>query len=310
MPQNSLSAFPYAFFEGKITPIEKAKVSIMTNALQYGTGVFGGIRGYFNQDKQVLYLFRPEDHVRRMLQSLKILGVTTHYSIKELVDVIISLTKKNNPKQNVYFRPFCYASSLLLSPNLSRDKNFEFALYMLPLDDYLSTDKGLSVKVSSWRRVSDNAIPARGKITGAYVNSALARKEAADDGYDEAIMLTESGEVSEGSAENLFIVRKGQLITPGITEDVLEGVTRRTVKQLAIEMGLEVIERSIDRTELYVSDEAFFCGTGVQISWITSIDKRIIGNGKIGPVTLKLQKHFFEIVYGKLNEHQEWRLSV
>jgi branched-chain amino acid aminotransferase len=304
------SEFPYAFFEGRFVPVKKAKVSIMVNALQYGTGVFGGIRGYVNKDTSTVFIFRLNDHLERMLHSLKILGVKTRFSLTELSEIVIELVKRNQPKQNVYFRPFFYAGSLLLSPNLARDADFDFALYMLKLDDYLSTSIGLSVKVSTWRRISDNAIPARAKITGAYINSALARKEASDEGFDEAIMLTESGEVSEGSAENIFIVRDGQLITPVVTDDVLEGITRKTIIQIAKDFSIPVIERSIDRTELYISDEAFFCGTGVQISWIRSIDKRVIANGKIGPITQKIQKQFFNIVYGVTKDHEEWLTAL
>lgn len=223
------NSFPYAFFNNSITKIEDAKVSIMTNALQYGTGVFGGIRGYYNKKGQYLSVFRIEDHFKRFLSSLNILGVGLNYTQSELVEILKKLVKKNNPKVDTYFRPFAYAGSTLLAPNLAGDPVFQFALYAIPLGEYLPVDKGLTVGVSSWRRIADNAIPSRAKISGGYINSALARVEAERHGYNEAIFLTQEGTVAEGSAENLFIVRDGVLVTSAKTDDVLEGITRRTI---------------------------------------------------------------------------------
>lgn len=302
--------FPYAFFEGKIIKTEDAKVSIMTNALQYGTAVFGGIRGYYDKKTRTIFVFRPMDHAERLLNSLKILGVSISYTKEEIVNIVKQLVDKNKPAQNMYFRPFAYAGSTLLSPNLSRDKEFLLAIYMIPLDDYLPTDKGLSVKISSWNRISDNSIPARAKITGGYINSALARKEAADNGYDEAIVLTDSGHVAEGSAENIFMVRRGQLITPPVSDNVLEGITRATVMELARSLGIDVMEHSIDRSELYVADELFFSGTGVQIAWISFVDKRSVGMGVMGPVTKKISELFFDIVYGRKKKYSSWLMRV
>lgn len=303
--------FPYCFFQGKIRKTKDAKVSIMTNALQYGTAVFGGIRGYFNKEEKFLSIFRIEDHYKRFLLSLKILGVSIKYSLQDLKEITIKLVKKNRPKTDVYFRPFAFASSLNLSPNLAQDSVFDFSLYMIPLGEYLPVDKGLSVKVSSWRRISDNAIPPRAKISGAYVNSALARKEAQDLGFDEAIVLTQEGHVSEGSAENLFLVKDGVLITSQVSDEILEGITRKTVIELAKDLKIPVVERTIDRTELYTADEAFFSGTGVQIAWIAKIDGRFIGNGKKGPITQKIQDLFFKIVRGKEKNYSEkWCTKV
>lgn len=302
--------FPYAFFEGRIIKTEDAKVSIMTNALQYGTAVFGGMRGYYDKKTKTIFVFRPLDHAERLLNSLKILGVSIPYTKEEIVNIVKQLIDKNKPTQNIYFRPFAYAASTLLSPNLSRDREFSLAIYMIPLDDYLPTDKGLSVKVSSWNRISDNSIPARAKITGGYINSALARKEAADHGYDEAIVLTDSGHVAEGSAENIFMVRRGQLITPPVSDNVLEGITRATVMELARGLKLEVIERSIDRSELYIADELFFSGTGVQIAWISSVDKHVIGGGIMGSVTKQIASLFFRIVYGKNKTYRKWLMKI
>lgn len=300
----------WAFFEGKFVDVNDAKVSIMTNALQYGTGVFGGIRGYYNKEKQFLSVFRVEDHFRRFLSSFNILGVSIKYSHKELVEILLEIVKRNKPKTDVYFRPFGYAGSTNFSPNLKQDLVFSYSLHMVPLGEYLPVDKGLSVKVSSWRRVSDNAIPSRAKISGSYINSALANKEAIDNGYDEAIVLTGNGHVAEGSAENFFMVRDGVLITSAKSDDILEGITRRSIIQMAKDEGISVEERSIDRTELYIADEAFFSGTGVQVAWISSIDGRMVGNGKRGPVASKLQDLFFEVVRGNSKKYEKWCTKV
>ncbi len=300
------TSFPYAFFEGKYVKIEDAKVSIMTNALQYGTGFFGGMRGYYNKEKKFLSVFRMEDHIKRFLSSAQIIGVSMGYNEKQMKEIFLKLIKMNNPKTDTYFRPFGYAASTNLSPNLERDNNFEFTLYMIPLGDYLPTDKGLSVCVSSWRRVSDNAIPSRAKISGSYINSALAKLEASKQGYDEAIFLSEDGHVAEGSAMNLFVVRNGTLITPAFSENILEGITRRTIVKLAQDMGIPTAERVVDRTELYVADEVFFSGTGAQVAWISKIDGRTIGDGKRGEITGKLQDLFFEVVKGNKKQYADW----
>lgn len=310
MKKQAHNGLPYAFFEGNIVPLEQANVSIMTNALQYGTAWFGGIRGYYNKEKNFLNIFRLDDHARRFLLSARIFGVDFPYTADQLKTIIIGLTRKNKPTNDVYFRPFAYTSSLQLGPNLNRENRFEFALYMIALGDYLPTDKGLKTKVSSWRRISDNTIPPRAKISGGYVNSALARREADDAGCDEAIFLTEDGLVCEGSAENIFLVRDGVIITPSRTSDILEGITRRTVIALANEMGVEVVERPVNRTELYIADELFFSGTGVQIAWICSVDGRKVGEGKRGPISAKLQKAFFETVKGNNKKHESWNTKI
>lgn len=304
------TAFPHAFFEGKVINVEDAKVSVMTNALQYGTGIFGGIRGYYNEEQGYLSVFRLEDHIKRFLQSFKIVGVSLDYSAEELKQILLDLISKNNPTTDTYFRPFGYASSLNLSPNLDRDAVFDFALYMIPLGEYIPVDKGISVMVSSWRRISDNAIPSRAKISGSYINSALAKNEANKNGHEEAIFLNEAGHVAEGSAMNLFIVRDGVLISPSKTDDILEGITRRSILQLAKDMNIPVEERSIDRSELYIADEAFFSGTGAQVSWIAQIDHRTIGTGKRGPVTAQLQDMFFRVVRGKEPKYDGWCTKV
>lgn len=301
--------YPYCFFQGKIVSIEDAKISIMTNALQYGTGIFAGIRVYHNKEKGFFSIFRIWDHYKRFLSSLKILGVKSPYTQEEFVKHTIDLVRKNKPTGDAYLRPFAYVGHTKLGPNLA-DTTMDFAMYMLTLGEYLPVDKGLSVLVSSWRRVSDNAIPARGKITGSYINSALARKEAHELGFNEALVLTESGHVAEGSAENIFLVRDGVLITPSVSDDALEGITRKTIVKFAEDMGIPTESRSIDRSELYIADEAFFSGTGVQVSWIAKIDNRVIGDGKRGPITAKLQEKYFNVVKGNDPKYKDWLTKV
>lgn len=299
--------FPFSFFEDKFVKTEDAKVSIMTNALQYGNGIFDGIRGYYNKNKKTLFVFRLDDHFERFFNALKIIDVLLPYSKKRLKHIVINLAKKNQPKTDSYFRPFAYASSYNISPNFDQDECFKFCLFMIPLGDYLPTKTGISAMVSSWRRVSDNAIPARAKISGSYVNSSLAKKQAVDFGFDEAIVLNETGNVAEGSAANFFLVKNNVLITPTKTDDILEGITRRTILELANNQKIKTEERTVDRTELYTADEAFFTGTGVQLSWINNIDRRMIGNGKRGKITGHLQDLFFEIVRGENKKYsQKW----
>lgn len=310
MAHLTTSPLPFAFFEGNVVPIEQAKVSIMTNALQYGTGIFGGVRAYYNSEGKFMSIFRIDDHFKRFVQSFHIIGVSLKYSQEDLVRITKELLTKNAPTVDTYIRPFGYAASLNLAPNLQRDNVFEFAEYMMPLGEYLPVDKGISVMVSSWRRIADNAIPSRAKISGSYINSALAKQEANQHGHDEAIFLNEAGHVAEGSAMNLFIVRDGVLITPGKTDDILEGITRRTIMEVARDKGIPVEERTVDRSELYVSDEAFFSGTGAQISWIAKIDNRIIGNGNRGAITKDLQETFFRIVRGQEEKYESWCTKI
>lgn len=299
--------FPFSFFNHKFIRTEEAKISIMTNALQYGNGIFGGIRGYYDSDKKTFFIFRLDDHFERFLNSLKVIGVSLPYSKDQLKNIVVNLTKKNQPKTDSYFRPFAYAGSHNISPSFDRDKVFKFCLFMIPLGDYLPTRTGISAMVSSWRRVSDNAIPARAKISGVYINSSLAKKEAVDRGFAEAIVLNESGHVAEGSAANLFLVKDNVLITPSKTDDILEGITRRTILELAQYLKILTEERTVDRTELYTADEAFFSGTGVQVSWISKVDGRLVGDGKRGRITGKLQDLFFEIIKGRDKHYsQKW----
>lgn len=299
---------PYAFFEGEIVPAEAAKVSIATHALQYGTGVFGGVRGYVDANGQQLNIFRLADHLDRLLGAMALLRMEIPYDRTQLQQIWIDLTQRNQPQGNVYYRPFVYKSGYDLTPSLSGIPD-QFALYMIPLNDFY-TKPGLSVMISSWRRVPDSAIPARGKITGAYINSSLVKDEAKRLGFDEAILLNGQGKVSEASAANLFMVRRGVLITPPVNADILEGITRRTVLELAQDAGIPVLERDIDRSELFFADELLVCGTGAQVTAITEVDQQPIAGGKPGPVTQTLTQAFTEVVTGQREAYRHWLTSI
>ena len=296
----------YAYFKGKIVPIEEAKISIMTHAFNYGTGVFEGIRGYFNDKEKCSYLLHLEDHYKRFINSAKILNIVVNKSIEELSEITIELAKKHDYKEDFYVRPLAYKSSEKIGVRL-HDLDDDMAIYVIPFGPYLNVSKGIKTMVSSWTRIDDNMIPARGKVCGAYVNSAFSKSEAMENGYDEAIVLTKDGHVAEGSAENIFLVRDGKLITPSVTENILEGIVRRSVIELAKnEFNIEVIERQIDRSELYVAGEIFLCGTGAQIAPVLSVDRRQVGNGKIGKVTKDLQDLYFSIVRGGNQKYKKW----
>src|SRR5690606_6051410 len=281
------------------------RVSIRNHTFNYGTGCFGGIRAYWNPDHEQLYVFRIEDHYRRFLRSCKLLMIDLPYSAADLIQITLDLLRREGFQEDTYCRPIGYKVDEIIGVRLHNLEG-DFALFTEPFGRYLESEEGCKVMVSSWRRIDDNAIPARGKIAGAYVNSAFAKTEAMLNGFDEAIVLDQSGHVSEGSAENIFIVRDGRLVTPPITENVLEGITRDTIITLAAEeMGLSCEERPIDRTELYICDEAFFCGTGVQIAAISSVDHRPIGSGGMGPVVKQLRQLYFEVVRGKNERYRE-----
>jgi branched-chain amino acid aminotransferase len=298
-----------AFHQGEFKPLKECNVNIMTHALQYGTMVFGGIRGYYNKEKDNVFIFRPYDHFQRLYNSAKIMQMKPPYSIEEMVNILKELVKRNNYKSNIYFRPFIYKSALRLSPSL-HDVEDSFSCYTLLLDEYLDTNRGLRVAVSSWRRIDDNIIPTRAKVSGGYANSALAKSEALQNGFDEAIFLDSRGYVSEGSAENIFIVRNGILYTPPNHAALLEGITRRSIIEIAKKENIPFEIRDIARSELYIADEVFFTGTGAQVAWIAEIDRRVIGKGTIGPITKYLKEKFNYIVYGNDPEYSEWIVPV
>ncbi len=298
----------WAFFRGEIVPIQDAKISIMTQVVNYGIGAFGGIRAYWNEERGQLYIFRVNDHYRRFLNSMKLFNATLPYTVEDLINNTVNLIRQEGYREDVYIRPLVYNATEDITPRLY-DVDFQFACFTRAMGNYIQLE--VKACTSSWRRLDDNIIPSRGKITGGYVNSALAKSEAHWNGYDEAIVLNQDGHVAEGSAMNLFIVRDGRLRTPAVSDNILEGITRNTVIEFAKnELGLEVAERSIDRSELYVADEVFFCGTGAQVAVITQIDHRPIGGGKMGPIAKQIQDLYFTVVRGKHPKYMHWLTPV
>jgi branched-chain amino acid aminotransferase len=296
----------FAFFKGQIVPYSEAKVGVLTHTLNYGTGAFGGIRGYWNKEEKQLFLFKPFDHFRRFLESARLLCMELPYSEDDLIRAAMDLLRAENYQEDCYIRPLAYFSDEIIGVRL-HDLTAEVSMVSIPMGPYVENDEGAHVTVSSWRRIDDNMIPARGKITGAYINSAFIKTDALRSGFDEAIVLTQDGHISEGSAENIFLVRKGVVSTPPITDNILEGISRRTIiALLRNELGLEVIERPIDRTEIYLAEEIFFCGTGVQIAAITRVDHRPIGAGSMGPITFRLRQLYFDIVYGRVEKYMDF----
>ena len=298
-----------AYHEGEYRSLKDSTINLATHAFQYGTMVIGGIRGYYSREKKELYIFRLEEHIERLARSAHIMQMKLPMKEEKMAELVLELARRNQIKSNSYFRPCIYKSALQLSPRL-HDVEDSFSLYCIPLEDYLDTRQGLRVTVSSWRRMDENAIPARVKSSGSYINSALAKSEAMQNGFDEALFLDNRGFVCEGSAENIFIIRDKELITPPLAGNVLEGITRRTLIELAQDMGIPILERDIARGELYIAEEVFLCGTGAQIAWVSEVDHRQIRNGDLGPVTKKLRETFLRIVNGEDKNYDKWLRPV
>lgn len=300
----------YAYFKGSIVPYSEAKIGVMTHSLNYGTAVFGGVRGYWNEEEEELFIFRPMDHYTRFLNSAKLMVMDLGLNAQQLTDITLELLQKEGHRQDVYLRPLAYKADELIGVRL-HDLTDEVTLFAVPFDRYVSNDTGAHVTVSSWRRVDDNMIPARGKIAGAYVNTAFIKTDAVRAGFDEALVLNVDGHLSEGSAENIFMVRDGKIITPTVTDNILEGITRRSIIELAREeLGIEVIERSIDRTEVYLCDEFFMTGTAAQVTAVTKVDHRLIGSGAMGPITAQLRELYGNVVRGKVKKYRHWNQPV
>lgn len=294
------------WFEDSWTGLADAKVSIMTHSFLYGTAVFEGIRAYWNADDEQLYLLKARDHFERIVNSSKILMMEPHYTVDEMVELATELLKRNGYREDAYVRATVYKSDEAIGVKLHGIES-KLNLLSIPFGDYIATDRPITCGTVSWRRTGDLNIPSRAKIVGSYVNPAFSKTEAALNGYEEAIVLTQEGQVSEGSAENLFMVRGGRLITPGVTADILEGITRAGIIELARnELGLECEVRGIDRSELYVADEVFLCGTGAQVSPVASVDHRDVGDGEIGPVTKAIMSAYFDAVRGKSEKYRSW----
>jgi branched-chain amino acid aminotransferase len=300
----------FAYFQGKIVPYSEAKVGVMTHALNYGTGAFGGVRGYWNEEHEQLYVFRPADHYTRLLNSAKLLAAEINYTIEDLTRITLELVRKEGYNEDIYIRPLIYKADEIIGVKLHGLRD-ELTIFAVPFSRYIEKDDGAHVTFSSWRRIDDNAIPARGKLTGAYINSAFIKTDAVRSGFDEALVLNNDGHVSEGSAMNFFMLRDGVLITPPVTDNILEGITRRSIMTLAEqELGLTVKERSIDKTEVFLCEEAFLTGTAAQVTAVTMVDHRPIGNGVMGPATTRLRQIFDDVVRGRVPRYKGWLETV
>ena len=301
---------PFAFFKGDFVPLAEAKVGIMTHALNYGTAVFEGIRGNWNQEDRQIYLFRVKEHFERLHKSARILNMTLAYSVDELFDITLKLVEMCRFEEDIYVRPMVYQSGEVLGVR-SHDVENDFFIFVAPFGPYFSGDEGIRCCISSWRRPLDTMIPPRAKVTGIYVNSAMAKTEAMLNGFDEGIMLTQDGHVCEGSGENLFVVDNGTLVTPSPADSVLLGITRSTVMEIAEkELGMPTWERQVDRSELYSASEVFLTGTAAHITPVIEIDHRSIGDGKVGPVTRQLSNTYVDIIRGKNEKYGSWCTPV
>ena len=300
----------HAFFGGRIVPYAEARVGVLTHALNYGTGVFAGIRAFWNPDERQLFVFRLEDHLRRFVESTRLLRMELPYSREQLHAGLLELLRVEGLEEDIYIRPLAFYRDETIGVRL-HGLTPEVAMVTFPFGAYIKNETDCHVTISSWRRIADGVIPARGKIAGGYVNSALAKTDAQLAGFDEAILLNDSGHLSEGSAENLFLVRRGVALTPPVNDDILEGITRSTLMTLLREVvGMEVIERPIDRTELYLADEVFFCGTGVGVVLVTRADHRPLGGGRPGPVGTALRALYQDVVRGRLPRYRDWCVPV
>jgi branched-chain amino acid aminotransferase len=297
------------YFEGQFVPLRDARVSIMTHAFMYGTATFEGIRAYWNEDHGKLYGLRIREHVERIRQSCRILFMENVPSVDELTGLIVETLRRNDFREDVYIRPSFYKSTKAIGVRLHHLEN-ELYIITIPFGDYIDTEKGIRMMTSTWRRNVDEALPARGKIVGGYVNMAFQKSEAELNGFDEAVVLTADGHVNEASAANLFVVRDGVAMTPPVTDDILEGVTRRAMIELLRNEKVPVEVRSIDRSELYVADEMFLCGTGVQVSPVVEIDHRPVGSGEIGPIGRLVRDRYFDAVRGRLPEYRHWLTEI
>ncbi len=297
------------YFEGEWVPMRDAKVSIMTHAFMYGTATFEGIRAYWNEEQGKLYGLRIREHVERIRQSCKILLMRDIPSVDELTGLIVETIRRNKFTQDAYIRPSFYKSTKAIGVRL-HDLDNELYIISLPFGNYIDVESGVRVMTSSWRRNPDESLPARGKIVGGYVNMAFQKSEAEMNGFDEAIVLTGGGHVNEASAANVFVVRDGVALTPPVSDDLLEGVTRKAIMELLGNEGIPVETRSIDRSELYVADEIFLCGTGVQISPVVEVDHRLVGSGEVGPIGRLVKDRYFDAVRGRLPEYAHWLTPI
>ena len=296
-----------AFFRGEIVPISEAKVSIMTHALHYGTAVFEGVRGNWNEDHSKLYAFRLREHYERLVRGCRMMMIDIPYDVEALLGITVDLLRGCGYTEDVYIRPIAYKSEELIANLKLQELGSDFALMIVPFGSYIETEGAIRCCTSSWRRMADTNTPPRVKISGNYVNNILAKTEATMAGFDEGILLNQDGTVSEGTGENLFLVLDGALHTPPISDNILTGITRDSAMQLATnELGLDVIERHISRTELYLADEMFLTGTAAHITPVGHVDNRAIGDGEVGPTTAKLRDLYASVVRGNEPKYMHW----
>lgn len=301
---------PYAYFQKQVIPLAEAKIGIMTHAFNYGTGVFEGIRGNWNEDNNTIYLFKVKEHIARLRMSAKICRINIAETDAEIESLILQVVEKSNIREDQYVRPLAYKSSEAIGVRV-HDLDDDLLIFAAPFGPYLDIDAGARVQTSTWRRVDDMSIPARAKTTAGYLNSALAKTEAMQNGFDEAILLNPDGHVAEGSGENIAIIRNGRIITPARSDNVLEGLTMSTVLGLAqSEFGIEVESRTIDRSELYVADEVFMTGTAAHVTPILEVDRRAVADGQVGPIAKQLQSLYFDIIYGRNPKYLSWCTAV
>lgn len=298
----------WCYHGGELVKMGDVRLSPATHALNYGTGVFEGIRAYWNEERGTLQVLKLREHYERLEKSCRLLHINLNDTVDELCDITLEMLKRNGPREDTYIRPLAYKSTTSVGVNLKGDS--ELSIFTVPMGNYVELT-GLKVCVSSWRRTPDNAIPARAKCTGSYVNTSLAVDQAHRGGYDDAIFLTQGGLVSEASAANVFLLRKGQLITPSVTADILEGITRDAVMELAEkELSMPTEQRDVGRTELYTADEVFLTGTGFQIAPVVEVDNRPVGTGGIGPVAERLQELYFKAAHGEDPKYSHWTVAV
>lgn len=310
-PEEDVMSKAMAFFRGEIVPISDAKVSIMTHALHYGTAVFEGIRGNWNIEKETLFVFRLREHYKRMLQGCRIMMIEIPYDVDELCNLTIDLLQACGYREDVYIRPIAYKSEELVANLMLQRLASDFALIVVPFGAYIETEGAIHCCTSSWRRMGDTNIPPRVKVSGTYVNSILAKTEATLAEFDEAILLNQDGTVSEGAGENLFLISDGSIHTPLLGDNNLTGITRDSVFQIAgNELGLDISERHVNRSELYLADEVFLTGTAAHVTPVGKLDHRPIGDGDVGPITDSIRSIYAGVVRGNNPDYMHWCMPV
>ena len=296
------------YFGGRQVPLAEARVSVLSHAFLYGTAVFEGIRGYRSPAGDAVLLFRLREHYERLERSCRIIGILLQQDVETLCRLTTDLVKVNRFREDIYVRSVAYKSAERIGLHLSDES--ELVIATLPFGKHIDDEHPLALGISTWRRAEDNALPGRAKVNGAYVNLALAASEVRSAGFDEAILLSEDGHVSEAAGMNIFLVRDGRLITPSVSGNILEGITRDSIRTLARNEGIPVEARQVDRTELYIADEVFLVGTAAQILAAGSVDRRIVGNGTVGPVTARLRELYGRAVRGQLTDYSGWLTRV